>query len=79
MRSTARRTPAAAAFRSRVCKNRANVAELDGESIYAAIMLEIDEPATLAITRASANPENLRALVSRAISPSVSSAPHCRR
>ena len=44
-------------------QHQTDVAELDGEPIYAAITLEVDEPTTLAITRASANPERPQGLI----------------
>ena len=44
-------------------QHQTEVAELDGEPLYAAVTLELDEPATLAITRTNAIPERPQGLI----------------
>lgn len=43
--------------------HRTDVAERGGEPVFAALMLQIDRPATLTISRASANPTQPQGLV----------------
>lgn len=50
-------------------QHQTDVAELDGEPIYAAVSLEVDDPATLTITRRRANAERPQGLVLDADEP----------